>query len=77
MTPEELESIRMQMGLGTQQEMAELLQCDYVGYKRWATGVRDVPRYIGRSAQMLLFIFRSGRLNEFKKQVTDVGDVLR
>ena len=57
MLPNELEEIRATMGLATQQEMADLLQCDYVGYKRWATGTREIPRYIERSVQMLYFIF--------------------
>jgi len=46
MTAQKLESIREKLGF-TQEVMADLLQCDYVGYKRYATGGRDVPRYIG------------------------------
>lgn len=42
MKAEELERIRDQLGL-TQEGMADLLQVDYVGYKRYATGTRPVP----------------------------------
>jgi hypothetical protein len=66
MDAEELESIRSTMGISTQQEMAHLLQCDYIGYKRWASGARDIPRYIERSVRMLLFIFQCGKLDRFK-----------
>lgn len=33
--------------------MAELLQCDPVGYRRYATGARPIPRYIERRARVL------------------------
>jgi hypothetical protein len=56
MTADELEGIRSELGAVTQMAMADLLQCDYVGYKRWATGFRPIPAYIARSARALLFI---------------------
>ena len=69
MDAKELESIRNTMGINTQQEMAQLLQCDYIGYKRWASGARDIPRYIERSVNMLLFIYQCGRLDRFKTSI--------
>jgi len=51
MTDLELEQIRKELGVTNQKQMADLLQCDYVGYKRWATQTRMVPPYIERSAK--------------------------
>ena len=66
MTGEELEALRETLGQ-TQEGMAELLQCDYVGYKRYATGARPVPRYITRCAALLEFIHQQGQFNKLKK----------
>ena len=62
MTGQELEALREQIGAPTQAAMAELLQCDPVGYKRYATGARPIPRYIERSARVLAFVHRQGLL---------------
>ncbi len=59
MTGEQLEAIRAALGY-TQEQMATCLACDYVGYKRYATGSRPVPRYIARSAILLKFICEQG-----------------
>ena len=63
MTGEELEQIRMSLGY-SQQQMAARLACDYVGYKRYATGARPVPSYIARCASLLAFIQSKGLLAE-------------
>jgi hypothetical protein len=55
MRADELEAIRSNLDL-SQEAMANLLQCDYVGYKRYATGARPIPRYIKRSARVLEFV---------------------
>ena len=68
MTAEQLEAIRSQMGK-TQEAMAALLQCDFVGYKRYATGSRPVPRYIGRSARILHFVYQQGLLAKLEKNL--------
>ena len=70
MTPEKLESIRDELDVG-QEEMAELLQCDYTSYKRYATGARPVPRYIFRSALLWLFIHRNGLKKKVEKHLAD------
>ncbi|WP_434716362.1 helix-turn-helix domain-containing protein [Paraburkholderia sp. A3RO-2L] len=69
MTAEELERIRDQLGL-TQEGMADLLQVDYIGYKRYATGARPVPRYVARSAKVLQFVHESGLLPRLQKRLT-------
>ncbi|WP_425953048.1 helix-turn-helix domain-containing protein [Ralstonia pseudosolanacearum] len=66
MTREDLEAIRTKLGM-TQEEMADLLQVDYVGYKRYATGGRAVPRYIARSAQAMAYLHDRGQLKHFLK----------
>ncbi|AJZ56959.1 helix-turn-helix family protein [Paraburkholderia fungorum] len=68
MKAEELERIRDQLGL-TQEGMADLLQVDYVGYKRYATGTRPVPRYVARSATVLKFVHESGLLPRLQKHL--------
>jgi len=68
MTPEELERIRDRLGL-TQEGMADLMQVDYVGYKRYATGMRPVPRYVARSAKVLEFVHESGLLPRLQKRL--------
>lgn len=65
MTGEELEHIRDQLGM-TQEGMADLLQVDYVGYRRYATGARAVPRYVARSAKVLEFVHHRGCYPGFK-----------
>jgi transcriptional regulator with XRE-family HTH domain len=69
MTAEELERIRDRLGL-TQEGMADLMQVDYVGYKRYATGARTVPRYVARSANVLEFVHESGLLHGLQKHLT-------
>jgi transcriptional regulator with XRE-family HTH domain len=68
MSPAALESLRDQLGM-TQREMAALLQCDYVGYKRYALGSRPIPPYIERSAAALGFIHASGLVEAYKTQL--------
>lgn len=55
------------MGVDSQEAMAELLQCDPVGYRRYATGARPVPRYIERSAMVLEFVHERGLMERLKK----------
>lgn len=62
----ELEALRRRLGVSTQEAMADLLQCDPVGYRRYATGARAVPRYIVRSARMLEFAHSQGLMEELK-----------
>lgn len=69
MTAEELERIRNRLGL-TQEGMADLMQVDYVGYKRYATGARTIPRYVARSAKVLEFVHESGLLHRLQKHLT-------
>lgn len=69
MTGHELEELRERLGLPTQEAMAELLQCDPVGYRRYATGARTVPRYIERSAKVLEFVNTQGLLATLKKSL--------
>lgn len=71
MTGQELEDLRERMGVLTQEAMAELLQCDAVGYRRYVTGARPVPRYIERSAKVLEFVHRQGLMAKLQK-VLDV-----
>lgn len=67
MTGEELEALRMRIGAPSQEAMAELLQCDPVGYRRYATGARAVPRYVERSARVLEFVHEQGLLSQLAK----------
>ena len=67
MTGQELEELRERLGLPTQEAMADLLQCDPVGYRRYATGARPVPRYIERSARLLEFVHQQGLMTKLKK----------
>ncbi len=60
MTGEELEALRGRIGAPSQEAMADLLHCDPVGYRRYATGARAVPRYIERSARVLEFVHQKG-----------------
>lgn len=62
MTGEELEALRTRIGAPSQEAMAELLQCDPVGYRRYATGARPIPRYIERSARVLAFVHEKNML---------------
>lgn len=66
MTGQELETIRESLGY-TQEQMADRLACDYVGYKRYATGARNVPRYIARSAFLVEFIQKNGLQKKLDK----------
>ena len=65
MTAEALEAIRENLHL-SQAAMAKMVQCDLTGYKRYATGTRQIPRYIARSAHLIEFI----RLNGLQKKLT-------
>jgi len=67
MTGDDLEVLRERIGAPTQAAMAELLQCDLVGYRRYASGARPVPRYIERSARVLEFVHTKGLLPELAK----------
>lgn len=67
MNAEELEALRERIGVDTQEAMADLLQCDPVGYRRYATGQRRVPRYIARSALVLEFVHKQGLLPKLVK----------
>lgn len=69
MSPGELEAIRQQLGK-TQEGMAELLQCDYVSYKRYATSARPVPRYIARSIAAMALLYQNQLLAKFENSVT-------
>jgi transcriptional regulator with XRE-family HTH domain len=69
MMADELERIREQLSL-TQEAMADLLQVDYVGYKRYATGARTIPRYVARSAKVLEFVYERGLLLGLQKHLT-------
>ena len=67
MTGEELEALRLRIGAPSQEAMAELLRCDPVGYRRFATGARLIPRYIERSARLLEFVHLKGMLPQLAK----------
>lgn len=67
MTGEELEALRVRIGSPSQEAMADLLQCDPVGYRRYATGARVIPRYIERSARVLAFVHDKDMLPELAK----------
>ena len=69
MTGEELEAVRVRIGAPSQEAMAELLQCDPVGYRRYATGARPIPRYIERSARVLEFVHEQGLLAHLAKSL--------
>ena len=69
MTGEELEALRNRIGAPSQEAMAELLQCDPVGYRRYATGTRSIPRYIERSARVLEFVHEKGLLPQLAKWI--------
>ncbi len=73
MTLSALERLREQLDL-TQREMADLLQCDYTGYKRYATGARPMPAYIARSVAALEFIHQAGLLDAYR---THIGHLQR
>lgn len=60
----ELEALRIRLGVSTQEQMAQLLCCDFVGYRRYASGSRQVPRYIERSARLLEFVYERGMFDD-------------
>lgn len=72
MTGAELEAIRAALGY-TQEKMADRLACDFVGYKRYATGARSVPRYIARSALLLDFVRAHGLQKKLDKALDEVA----
>ena len=55
MTGAELEAIRAALGY-TQEKMADRLACDFVGYKRYATGSRHFHSYISWFELMVDFV---------------------
>lgn len=61
-----LKAIRAEIEL-TQEVMADMLQCDPVGYRRYESGGRAIPDYISRSATALLFLHRNKILSKFRK----------
>lgn len=67
MTGEELEALRVRIGAPSQGAMAELLRCDPVSYRRFATGARPIPRYMERSARVLEFVHENGLLHQLAK----------
>ena len=68
MSADDLEKIRASIGI-TQEAMADLLQVDYVGYKRYATNSRAVPKYVARSAEIALFVYERGLLTELENHL--------
>ena len=70
MDAHQLEAVRERLGY-TQEQMADRLQCDFVGYRRYARGGRPVPRYIARCAVLLEFIHQNG----LQKKLDKVLDV--
>lgn len=66
MTADELEALRIRIGVPSQEAMAVLLQCDPVGYRRYASGARPVPRYIERSARILEFVHQKKLLAQLE-----------
>ena len=70
MDAHQLEAVRERLG-NTQEQMADRLQCDFVGYRRYASGGRPVPRYIARCAVLLEFIHQNG----LQKKLDKVLDV--
>lgn len=67
MTGKELEALRIRIGAPSQEAMAALLRCDSVGYRRYATGGRAVPRYIERSARIIEFVHEKGLLAQLAR----------
>lgn len=70
MDTNKLTEIRLNLGF-TQEQMADWLQCDYVGLKRYEGGSRPIPRYIARSVRHLEFLHKSGILKKFEKFLKD------
>ena len=66
MDTDKLKTIRYELDI-TQEAMADLLQCDPVGYRRYESGGRPIPAYIGRCAELLQFLHQNKLLNKFKK----------
>jgi predicted transcriptional regulator len=50
----------------TQGVMANYLQCDPIGYRRYENGTRPIPRYIARSALLLDFMLTHKLLKKFE-----------
>jgi DNA-binding transcriptional regulator YiaG len=50
----------------TQEVMADYLQCDVIGYRRYENGTRVIPRYIARSALLLEFVHTHKLLKKFE-----------
>lgn len=59
MTAERLVILRKQLGV-TQVQMAKLMGCSLVGYKRFEGGGRPIPDYIGQLAVAMTFCQRQG-----------------
>ncbi len=65
-----LKAIRAELDM-TQEAMADLLQCDPVGYRRYESGGRSIPSYIARSVHAVLFLHRKNALSKFQKFLED------
>lgn len=70
MDTKKLTEIRVRMGF-TQEQMADWLQCDYVGLKRYEGGSRPIPRYIARSVVHLEFLHENKLLKKFERFLKD------
>lgn len=44
----------------TQAQMAQLLGCSLIGYKRFETGARPLPDYIAQAMKSFMFCHRHG-----------------
>jgi transcriptional regulator with XRE-family HTH domain len=64
----QLAKIRKQLKL-TQEQMADLIGCSPVGYKRFEQGGRPIPRYIANSATALSLIEKKGLLDNLIKSL--------
>lgn len=70
MDKEELKKIRAEINI-TQEAMADLIQCDYVGYRRYESGGRSIPAYIARNVKFIHFLHQKNMLEKFKKYIID------
>jgi DNA-binding XRE family transcriptional regulator len=68
MDKEELKTIRAEIDIN-QEDMATLIQCDYVGYRRYESGGRSIPSYISRNVQLIHFLHQKKMLEKFKKHI--------
>ena len=61
-----LKAIRAEIDI-TQEAMADLIQCDPVGYRRYESGGRPLPAYIERNVKLIHFLHQKKLLETFKK----------